>query len=42
MTRELAYVQTLRASLRRQRREIRFCRFLIVVLAGALCFRLFR
>ena len=42
MTHEMAYLLSLRARLRRQRREIRLYRFLVVVMAGALCFHLFR
>lgn len=39
---KLTYIMTLRATLRRQRREIRLYRTLALVLAGALCFQLFR
>ncbi len=42
MTSEIAYLWRLRATMRRQRREIRFYRALIIVLTGAVCFQLFR
>lgn len=42
MTSEITYLWRLRAAMRWQRREIRFYRALIIVLAGAICFQLFR
>lgn len=42
MTNELIYVQNLRARLRRQRRELRLYRLLLIASAGALCFFLLR
>jgi hypothetical protein len=38
----MAYLLSLRARLRRQRREIRFYRLLLIASTGALCFFLFR
>lgn len=42
MSNELAALWRLRARLRRQRREIRFYRALLVLMGGALCFLIFR